>query len=144
MRKLMTLATATTGAALMLAVGAGTASADSVMTSPWDTVITAPWDESVTGASSTGTISTAWVDNAGTVTAKGTLKVTDPTACYTVSVGVGFMGKPRGSQIWVKAPQKQCGPGTIDVSATMGPFTFWDGPWVRICKDGDTTKACKG
>ncbi|MFD7031693.1 hypothetical protein ACFWAR_27080 [Streptomyces sp. NPDC059917] len=136
MRKLTTLATATTGAALVLAVGAGTASADSV--------ISAPWDTSVTGASSTGTVSTAWVNNAGTVTAKGTLKVTDPKACYTVSVGVGFIGKPRGPQIWVKAPQKQCGPGTIDVSATMGPYTFWDGPWVRICKDGDTTTACKG
>ncbi|MFI5985333.1 hypothetical protein ACIBEA_31305 [Streptomyces sp. NPDC051555] len=136
MRKLMTIATATTGAALMLAVGAGTASADSVTS--------APWNESVAGASGTGTVSTVWTGNAGKVTAKGTLKVTDPTACYTISVGVGFIGKPRGPQIWAKAPQKQCGPGTIDVTATTGPHSFWDGPWVVICKDGDATKACKG
>lgn len=136
MRKLTAVATATAATALTLAIGAGTASAD-------DSVMTKPWNESVSGASGSGTIKTVWGKDGGKVTATGKLKVTAAKGCYTISVGVAFIGKPRGPEIWHKAPQKQCGPGTIDVTATLPPNQFWDGPWVEICKDGDDSRACK-
>ncbi|KIZ15283.1 hypothetical protein [Streptomyces natalensis] len=134
MRKLMTIGAASAGAALMLAVGSGTATADTM---------SKPWSESVSGASGSGTIKTVWGKDGGKVTATGKLKVTAAKGCYTISVGEGFIGKPTGPQVWNKAPQKQCGPGTIDVTATLPPNQFWDGPWVHICKDGDDSRACK-
>ncbi|MFC9236873.1 hypothetical protein ACFTZK_10515 [Streptomyces decoyicus] len=135
MRKLMA-ATAAAGAALMIGATAGTATA-AASSDP------KPWNQSVAGAHGSGTMTSVWGDEGGAVTAKGKLTVTAPKGCYTISVGVGFIGKPRGPQIWHKSPQKQCGPGTLDITATIGPATYWDGPWVTICKDGDTRDACK-
>ncbi|MEJ8650371.1 hypothetical protein WKI65_20280 [Streptomyces sp. MS1.AVA.3] len=137
MRKLRA-ATAAAGAVLMIGATASTATA-AASSDPY----TNPWNESIAGAHSSGTMTTVWGDEGGAVTAKGKLTVTAPKGCYTISVGVGFIGKPRGPQIWHKSPQKQCGPGTLDITATIGPATYWDGPWVTICKDGDTRDACK-
>ncbi|MFK0048078.1 hypothetical protein ACIQU4_29115 [Streptomyces sp. NPDC090741] len=136
MRK-FTAATAAAGAVLMIGATASTASADDVFDPK-------PWDASVAGAYGSGTMTTVWKDGiGGTVTATGKLTVTDPKACYTISVGAAYMGKPRGPQVWHKSPQKQCGPGTLDITAVLGPMNYWDGPWVTICKDGDESRACK-
>lgn len=137
MRKLMA-ATAAAGAVLMIGATASTATA-AAASDPY----TNPWNESVAGAHSSGTMTTVWGDEGGTVTAKGKLTVTDPKACYTISVGVGLMSKPRDIPVWHKSPQKQCGPGTLDITTAIGPIHYWSGPWITICKDGDTSKACK-
>ncbi|MFI2242651.1 hypothetical protein [Streptomyces chrestomyceticus] len=135
MRKLMA-ATAAAGAVLMIGATASTATAAS--SDP------KPWNQSVAGAHGSGTMTTVgnpWGDEGGTVTAKGKLTVTDPKACYTIAVGIQNLGQPRGR--WHKSPQKQCGPGTLNLTATIGPEYFSSGPWVTICKDDDERWQCK-
>ncbi|MGW5341889.1 hypothetical protein [Streptomyces sp. HUAS TT3] len=139
MRKFMAAAAAA-GALLMIGATASTASAASADWIPDPK----PWNESVAGAHGSGMMTGVWANGEGTITAKGKLTVTDPKACYTIAVGVGLpIGKPRHLEVWSKSPQKQCGPGTLEVTAAVGPVAYFDGPWVTICKDGDESRACR-
>lgn len=70
--------------------------------------------------------------------ASGKLIVTDrdPKACYFFQVSMRpiYAKPPR----WVQGSQsaKQCGPGTLTTSSTVGSVGAWDFS-VRICKNGE-------
>ncbi|MGW4689221.1 hypothetical protein ACWEPM_30605 [Streptomyces sp. NPDC004244] len=133
MRKLM-VATAAAGSLLMVGATAGTAAAAS---EPY----VEPWTASVTGASGSGNLtSVSGVDMNTSVKLDGKLTVTDtdPKACYSVTVGFWFSKM----KWWYHAPQKQCGPGTVDLTNSFNTMSYFDA-FVIICKEGEWKAGCK-
>ncbi|MGW6981556.1 hypothetical protein ACWGE1_19245 [Streptomyces sp. NPDC054932] len=129
MRKLMA-ATAAAGSLLMVGATAGTAAAADPVE---------PWNKKIDGAYGSGMIAYADGPQQGVV-ATGKLTVTDtnPKACYTISVGVFYLRH----MAWAKSSQKQCGPGTLDITASLTGLPVWD-PEVAICKVGVASRGCK-